>query len=94
MKNPLMMSRTSVCAPKPTARPAIPAPVSTGVMLTPNSSSTISTASAGDRNGRDVADERPERPRALGALERVEGRALADFVLEATHEQAVVRTSA
>ncbi len=44
MKNPLMTSRTTVCAPKPTARPAIPAPVSTGVMFTPNSLRTISTA--------------------------------------------------
>ena len=37
---------------------------------------------------RDVADERPERPRAFGALERVEARALADLVLESSHEQA------
>ena len=32
-----MMSRTSVCAPKPSATPTMPAPVSAGEMSTPNS---------------------------------------------------------
>ncbi len=44
MKNPLMMSFTSVCAPKPTASPTMPAPVRIGVMSTANSRSTISVA--------------------------------------------------
>ena len=35
MKAPVMMSCTSFCAPKPTARPTTPAPASKGAMFTP-----------------------------------------------------------
>ena len=44
MKKPEITSLTSVCAPKPTARPMMPAPVSSGVMSTSSARSTISSA--------------------------------------------------
>ena len=87
MKNPLMMSRTSVCAPKPTARPAMPAPVRHGRDVHPEFVQHHQHGEAADRDGRDIADERAEGARALGPLERVEGRSLADFVLEAAHQK-------
>ena len=50
-----MMSLTSVCAPKPTARPMMPAPVSTGVMSTSSSRSTIRIGGGPDQDRRRTA---------------------------------------
>ena len=81
-KKPLMMSRTSVWAPKPTARPTMPAPVSTGAMSSSNSLRIISTAMPTMSPVVTLLDHGAERAGALGALERVEARAQADVVLE------------
>ncbi len=88
-----MMSRTSVCAPKPTASPAIPAPVSTGAMSMPNSLSAISTAMLEIAIVATLADQRSQRARAFAAFERIEGRSLAHLVLEASHEEGDGRAS-
>ena len=87
-KKPLMMSRTSVCAPKPTARPAMPAPVSTGAMSMWNSLQDHQHGDADDEHRRDLADHGAQRARALGPLQRVEPVPRFDVVLEAPHHQA------
>ena len=43
---PLMMSRTSVCAPKPRATPTTPAPAISGPISTPSAESAIMIATA------------------------------------------------
>ena len=72
---------------KPTAKPAIPAPVSTRVMLTPNSSSTMSTARAVTEIVETLLMSDPRVRARLPRAQGVECRSLAYFVFEASHEQ-------
>ena len=86
-EKPLITSRTRVCAPKPTARPRMPAPVRNGVMFNPKECSITSSDHAAERDGDDLVDDRSECPGALGPFERIERRAAIQLVLEARDQQ-------
>ena len=79
-----MTSRTSVCAPNPTARPTIPAPVSTGVMSTSSSRRIIERGDPDDQHRQCLLDHHAQGFRALCSLDDVETGADAHLALEAS----------